>query len=296
MARAPASGALLLDAGHDISVEAEAGREGEPALVGASEADHPLRAGPQQLEQEAGRLDLVVRHADRPGEHVGAATRDDCERAATVGGSVGEQTIDDLVDSAVAAKHQDDVVACLCGVERKLGSMAPRLGLGKLQVDLRCKGLGQHVARTWAGGRRLGVHDEAGPLHERHPTPDRYAPARGDLTERDDGRGPLDIQIRALSVLVLFEAMAMVLFVVLDVVSALRAVDAEWGAVWFVLVVMGLWAAGLVFVSRGIITGRRWAFTPILFTQLLFGAAAMSFFGAADTAGAGRVGTRDRHT
>jgi hypothetical protein len=104
-------------------------------------------------------------------------------------------------------------------------------------------------------------------------------------TSEDDGeRGPLDVQIRALAVLVVLEAVAMVLFVTIDIVQALRSVDAEWGAVWFVLVVMGLWAAGLILVARGVVAGRRWAFTPILFTQLLFGAAAISFFGAADTA------------
>ncbi|MFL6070974.1 MAG: hypothetical protein ACJ72Y_06795 [Actinomycetes bacterium] len=96
--------------------------------------------------------------------------------------------------------------------------------------------------------------------------------------------GPLDVQIRVLSWLVLLEGIAMVLFVALDVVSALRASDAEWGAVWFVLVVMGTWSGGLVLVSRGVVSGRRWAFTPVLLTQLLFGAAAVSFFGAAQTA------------
>ena len=100
----------------------------------------------------------------------------------------------------------------------------------------------------------------------------------------DEGDAPLDVQIRVLSVLVLLEAIAMVLFVALDVASALRAADAEWGAVWFVLVVMGIWAGGLVLVSRGVVAGRRWAFTPVLLTQLLFGAAAVSFFGAAETA------------
>ena len=94
----------------------------------------------------------------------------------------------------------------------------------------------------------------------------------------------MDVQIRVLSVLVLLEAIAMVFFVALDVASALRAADAEWGAVWFVLVVMGIWAGGLVLVSRGVVAGRRWAFTPVLLTQLLFGAAAVSFFGAAETA------------
>ena len=73
----------------------------------------------------------------------------------------------------------------------------------------------------------------------------------------------------------------MAVFVVADLVGALSSDNAEWGAVWFVAVVMGLWCAGLVVVSRGVLAGRRWAFTPILFTQGLFGIAAITFFGAA---------------
>jgi len=88
-------------------------------------------------------------------------------------------------------------------------------------------------------------------------------------------------QVRLLSVAVLAEAVAMVVFIVVDLVGALNSGDAEWGAVWFVAVVMGLWSAGLVVVSRGVLAGRRWAFTPILFTQGLFGIAAITFFGAA---------------
>ena len=95
--------------------------------------------------------------------------------------------------------------------------------------------------------------------------------------------GPLDVQIRLLAVLVVLEAVAMVAFVTIDIVAALRRADAEWGAVFFVLVVMGLWAIGLIFVARGVLAGKRYAFTPILFTQLLFGIAALSFFGGADT-------------
>lgn len=87
--------------------------------------------------------------------------------------------------------------------------------------------------------------------------------------------------MRLLSVAVLAEAVAMVVFIVVDLVGALNSGDAEWGAVWFVAVVMGLWSAGLVVVSRGVLAGRRWAFTPILFTQGLFGIAAITFFGAA---------------
>lgn len=73
----------------------------------------------------------------------------------------------------------------------------------------------------------------------------------------------------------------MIGFIAVDVVTAARSDDAEWGAVWFVAVVLGIWSAGLVLVSRGVLTGRRWAFTPILFTQGLFGIAGITFFGAA---------------
>jgi len=106
------------------------------------------------------------------------------------------------------------------------------------------------------------------------------AASGADEPEVEGGR--LDIQVRVLAVMVVLEALAMVAFVVIDVVTALREADSEWGAVWFVLVVMGLWASGLVVVARGVLVGKRWAFTPILFTQLLFGIAALSFFGAAD--------------
>lgn len=92
---------------------------------------------------------------------------------------------------------------------------------------------------------------------------------------------PLPGAVRLLSILVLLEALVMVGFVALDVLAAFRSDDAEWGAVWFVAVVLGLWCVGLVVVSRGVLAGRRWAFTPILFTQGLFGIAGITFFGAA---------------
>lgn len=97
----------------------------------------------------------------------------------------------------------------------------------------------------------------------------------------DEPVGPLAPQVRLLSIAVLLEALLMVAFIVVDVVAAARRDDAEWGAVWFVAVVLGLWSAGLFVVSRGVLAGRRWAFTPILFTQGLFGIAAITFFGAA---------------
>jgi hypothetical protein len=96
-----------------------------------------------------------------------------------------------------------------------------------------------------------------------------------------DPSRPLAPQVRLLSLAVLLEAVLMVAFIVVDILAAVRSADAEWGAVWFVAVVLGLWSAGLFVVSRGVLAGRRWAFTPILFTQGLFGIAAITFFGAA---------------
>lgn len=92
---------------------------------------------------------------------------------------------------------------------------------------------------------------------------------------------PVPGSVRLLSIAVFVEAVLMVGFIAADVMSAARSDDAEWGAVWFVAVVLGLWSAGLFVVSRGVLAGRRWAFTPILFTQGLFGIAGITFFGAA---------------
>lgn len=96
-----------------------------------------------------------------------------------------------------------------------------------------------------------------------------------------DPSRPLAPQVRLLSTAVLIEALLMVGFIAVDVAAAARSADAEWGAVWFVAVVLGLWSVGLFVVSRGVLAGRRWAFTPILFTQGLFGIAGITFFGAA---------------
>jgi hypothetical protein len=100
-------------------------------------------------------------------------------------------------------------------------------------------------------------------------------------TSKIESSGPLPVQVRFLSVAVFVEAIVMVGFIAVDVVGAARNDSAEWGAVWFVAVVLGLWSAGLFLVSRGVLAGRRWAFTPILFTQGLFGIAGITFFGAA---------------
>jgi hypothetical protein len=289
VAGSTSSSALLLDPGHHVGVQPKARGEREPSLVGTAEPDAALAAFAKQLEQVPGCLDAVVGHAYRPREHVRTAAGDDAEQGSGGAGSAREQPIDYLVDRPVATEHEHHVVLGIGRVECELGRVTASLGLGHFEVDLGGERLRQDVTSSGASSGCLGVHDESGPLHERHPTPadtlrqvSRSEPASGaDEPEIESGR--LDIQVRVLAALVVLEALAMALFVVIDVVAALREADAEWGAVWFVLVVMGLWATGLVVVARGVLLGRRWAFTPILFTQLLFGIASLSFFGAADT-------------
>jgi len=64
------------------------------------------------------------------------------------------------------------------------------------------------------------------------------------------------------------------------VVAAINDSD-QWGAVWFVVVGFGLWGVALLWTARGLVRRRRWAFTPVVFTQLMFGILAISFFGEA---------------
>ena len=52
--------------------------------------------------------------------------------------------------------------------------------------------------------------------------------------------------------------------------------EPNWGAVGFVLVNLVLWGSGLLWVARrGLPRHKRWAFSPVLFTQLVFGVIAV---------------------
>ncbi len=73
----------------------------------------------------------------------------------------------------------------------------------------------------------------------------------------------------------------MIGYALADLVVAWLNGSDEWGAVWFVVVGFGVWGLGLVWSARGLLRQRRWAFTPVVFTQLMFGILAISFFGEA---------------
>ena len=92
---------------------------------------------------------------------------------------------------------------------------------------------------------------------------------------------PRPWQLRALQALVLLEALLMAVFMVSELAFALAHTQANWVAVGFVVTAFSLWSAGLVLVAWGIGRGRRWAFTPIVLTQVMFGVIAITVVGSA---------------
>jgi len=90
-------------------------------------------------------------------------------------------------------------------------------------------------------------------------------------------------QLRLLALLVGGQGIVMIAYAAADVVAAVVGGSDEWGAVWFLVVGLGGWGVGLLIVARGLRRSKRWAFTPVVFTQLMFGLLAVSFFGAAST-------------
>jgi hypothetical protein len=90
-------------------------------------------------------------------------------------------------------------------------------------------------------------------------------------------------QLRLLALLTTAEGLVMIAYVAGYLVVAIVHGAEQWGAVWFLVVGLGLWGAALLFVAHGLRRLRRWSFTPVVFTQLMFGLLALSFFGQAST-------------
>jgi hypothetical protein len=88
-------------------------------------------------------------------------------------------------------------------------------------------------------------------------------------------------QLRLLAALVAVQGGLMLVYVGLDLVFAWAASDVNWGAVAILVSLLGLWGVGLLLSARGLLRHRRWAFTPAVFTQLMFGLLALEFIPAA---------------
>ena len=88
-------------------------------------------------------------------------------------------------------------------------------------------------------------------------------------------------QLRVLVGIALAEAAAMAVFLAHDWLSVLTESSVDTGALAFVTVMFGLWIPWLVLSALALRRGRRWGFTPIVMTQLVFGGIAAFDFAAA---------------
>jgi hypothetical protein len=80
---------------------------------------------------------------------------------------------------------------------------------------------------------------------------------------------------------VILEIVGMTAFALGEYLYGLQHPRTNWPAVYFVLAVVPLWAAGLGLAVWGLGRCRRWAFTPIVFTQMMIGVISLSLLAAA---------------
>lgn len=73
----------------------------------------------------------------------------------------------------------------------------------------------------------------------------------------------------------------MAVFLAHDWLGALSESSVDTGALAFVTVMFGLWIPWLLFSAVALRRGRRWGFTPIVMTQLVFGGIAVFDFASA---------------
>ena len=116
----PRVGVDLLGGG---GVEAGAAGEDEAPAVGDAEVDRARLEAVGAAEQVLGGVDDVVGDAERPRDDVGRAAGQHRDRDVGAGEPVG-----DLVERAVPAEGDDDVVAAVDRLAADLGGVVLRLG------------------------------------------------------------------------------------------------------------------------------------------------------------------------
>ena len=139
----------------DRGVEAEAGGEGEVAVVDPAEVDLARLPVVGDAQQVLGRVDDVAGDAEHLAE--------DVRRAA---GQVGErdvgadQAVGGLVDRAVAAERDDDLVALLGGLADQLGRVPLALGVERGDVVAALERVDDERAQAVGDRRRVRVDDD----------------------------------------------------------------------------------------------------------------------------------------
>ncbi len=104
-----------------------------------------IAPGADAVQEVAGRLDRVVRHAEGAGEDVAAAARHGGQQRHVRARSVDQHAVDDLVDDAVAAEGHDHVEPLLEGSLAEQDAVPPVGGHGDVEVELVGQGMNDDV-------------------------------------------------------------------------------------------------------------------------------------------------------
>jgi hypothetical protein len=161
--RRTAAAALAVDPRDDRGVEADSGSEDEPPVIGPAQADGATVTGSQCVKQDAGRLDWVIGQTERPREYIGGATRDHAQGRDAIVHTVGEQTVHDFVDGAVAAEGDHRVGAVAHGPAGQRRRVPPIVGLFDLQLGRAGQRTGKNIAFVRGRGGRARIDNDEYP-------------------------------------------------------------------------------------------------------------------------------------
>ena len=119
-----------------------------------------LRGAPVvgQREQVLGRVDELAGDAEHLAEDVGRAAGQAGQR-----GGGAEQAVGGLVDGAVAAERDDDVIALVGRLAAHLGGVAAGLGVDGVDLEAALQRVHDEVAQTLGDRRGVGVDDDQHP-------------------------------------------------------------------------------------------------------------------------------------
>lgn len=139
-------------------IEADTAVEEEVAPLDRAETDAIDVAGIERFEEHGDGVDAVVREAEDPGEDIGGAPGEGGES-----GICASEAVGCLVERAIAAEHDDEVVALPRGGLGETGGVAPPAGLGEGDVVVGGQRLVDHDPSSGGDRRGHGVHDEQNP-------------------------------------------------------------------------------------------------------------------------------------
>jgi hypothetical protein len=136
-------------------------------VIGPPETDVTGPALAEGVDQVPGGLDRVFRDAESPGEHIRAPARHQREgRHVRSRPGPAEQTVDQLVDRAVAPETDDEIDAVGARRSSQLGGVPAVAGRDHIDLEVAAQRPDYHFARTRCRGGGLRIDHQQRP-HER---------------------------------------------------------------------------------------------------------------------------------